>query len=244
MGRSGRSGKSKPKSAKPKCACGLEKEVGYSGSGVQYPVFSCPECGPDKVNEWERWWDKYSGLWKDPANWEEKKHHVSCMVGFMCAKFHEFYGHPYKFSFRSPVPFKDKAFTMARRILALFDGDARRAANYVKWAFHFKVRSRNYPITSFGFFASEKFVLEYEHARARAAVLRRSTPLPEEFLVWCRGDEAEIFELQELATWDDLNGLVTHVKCYGADNTEGRVVNEAVKRGMLPAGPEYKKLEN
>jgi hypothetical protein len=191
---------------------------------------------------WKKWWDQYSQLHKDQANWQEKKHALSCLVGFFCAEYEKFYGHPYTFSVVTPQPFKNKDFTMARRILAMMDGDALRAANYIKWAFHFKVRRRSYPVRSMGFFASADFINDYNVARAQAAVLRRSTPLPPAFLAWCRENEPEIFDRTELAVWNNLNGLVAHVKARGIDGPERRVVEEAVKRGMLPPGPEYRKL--
>lgn len=211
---------------------------------MEYPVFSCPNCGPDPVNEWEKWWDRYSGLHRDPEKWSHRKHGLACLVGFMCKAYADFYGCPYRFSYTSAVPFKDKDFVMARRILAMFDGNAKIARNYVIWVYKFKVRTVKYQVTSFGFFASQKFVNEYNQARARAAVPRRAARLPADFLSWCLESEPEIFDLQELGTWNDLNGLVTHVKSYGPEGPEGRVVSEAVRRGMLPAGPEHRKLED
>lgn len=244
MAPSKKSGKSKARSGSPNCSsCGTKQEVSYGGETVQYPIFSCSSCGTER-NEWKKWWDKYSELWKDSENWNQPKHAVSCLVGFMCAEYFSFYERPFKFSYTSPVPFKDKAFTMARRILAMFDGNARRAANYVKWVYHFKVKTRNYPVTSFGFFASQKFAMEYEHARARSKALRRSTPLPEDFLSWARSNEPDTVEEEQLRTWNDLNGLVTHVQCFGSDGGEGRIVAEAVKRGLLPAGPKHRQLED
>lgn len=208
---------------------------------MQYPVFSCSECGQQE-SIWKKWWDTYSQLHKEPGNWQEKKHSLSCLVGFFCAEYEKFYGHPYTFSVVTPQPFKNKDFTMARRILAMLEGDALRAANYIRWAFQFKVRRRNYPVRSLGFFASSDFINDYNLARAQAAILRRSTPLPEDFLAWCHESEPDIFELEELADWNDLNGLVTHVKQYGSQSVQGRVVAEAVRRGMLSAGPQHRDL--
>lgn len=191
---------------------------------------------------WKKWWDQYSQLHKDQVNWQEKKHALSCLVGFFCAEYEKFYGHPYIFSIATPQPFKNKDFTMARRILAMLDGDALRAANYIRWAFQFKVRPRNYPVKSLGFFAMSNLINDYNLARTQSAVLRRSTPLPPAFLVWCRESEPEIFNKTEFTIWNNLNGLVAHVKARGTDGPEKRVVEEAVKRGMLPPGPEYRKL--
>jgi hypothetical protein len=53
-----------------------------------------------------------------------------------------------------------------------------------------------------------------------------------------------VFEERQLETWNDLNGIVSEVKCYGSEGAAGEVAEEAVRRGMLPPGPEYRKLED
>jgi len=218
--------------------------VSYAGDGVEYPVFFCPSCGPDKRNEWELWWSEYRLLWQDNSKWEEPKHRLPCLLGFFCAKYADLYGNPFRFTYASPNPYTSKDFIMGRRLLAMFDGDAKAARTYLKWVFAFKIRNTNYVVSSLGFFVSQKFVAEYMHAKARSRVLRRSSPLPTDFVEWCLANEPEIFDRQELETWNDLNGLVTHVKHYGKDDTESRVVTEAVRRGMLPRGPDYVRLED
>lgn len=218
--------------------------MSYGGDGVEYPVFVCPVCGPDKRNEWELWWKEYRFLWRDNGKWDEPRHMLPCLVGYFCAKFAELYGYPFRFKYTNPNPYKSKDFIMGRSLLAMFDGDAKAARTYVRWVFAFKIRSTNYVISSLGFFASQKFVAEYMHARARSRVLRRSTPLPTEFVEWCLANEPDVFEHRELETWNDLNGLVTHVKYYKRDDTESRVAAEAVRRGMLPRGPDYVRLED
>ena len=133
---------------------------------------------------------------------------------------------------------------MARRLLAMFDGNAKMVKNYIKWVFHFKVKNTNYQVTSLGFFVSEKFQQEYYHARSRAKVIRRSTPLPETFLSWCKENIPEIFELRSLSTWNDLNGCISYVKNRGKNDTIKTVLNEAVKRGLLKSADEFKRLED
>lgn len=218
--------------------------MSYAGDGVQYPVFVCPACGPDQRNEWELWWKEYRFLWQDNAKWDDSRHKLPCLMGFFCAKYAEFYGHPFHFLYATPNPYKGKDFIMARRLLAMFEGDAKAARTYMKWVFAFRIRNANCAIRSVGFFVSQKFVAEYMQARARSRTLRRSTPLPTEFIGWCCENEPDVFERQELETWNDLNGLVTHVRQYGIDDTENRVVAEAVRRGLLPPGPDYVKLED
>ncbi len=190
------------------------------------------------------WWSSYRFLWQDNEKWEEPKHRISCLMGFFCAKYMEMYGTPFRFKYDTTKPYTSKDFIMGNRLLTMFDGDAKAARTYVKWVFAFKIRRPEYVIGGFSFFVSQKFVAEYMLARTRSKVLRRSTPLPTAFIEWCLANEPDVFELHELENWNQLNGLVTYVKHWGMENTQGRVVMEAMRRGMLPQGPEYARLED
>jgi hypothetical protein len=224
--------------------CKKEKEVLFEGDGVQYPVFFCADHGPDKVNVWKDWWDKYHDRWcQNNDFWDQPKEKPSCLMSYFCHKFKLHYGFPYTLDYSNPIPYKNKDFTMVRRILAMFDGNARRAKNYIDWVFAKRIKGTNYTINSLGFFASSKLANEYNAARLKSQTLRRSTHLPWSFLQWCSENCPEIFDKQELATWNDLNGLITHISSYGEDNIEGYVVAEAVKRNMLKDKYSYKKLE-
>jgi len=232
------------KSGPPKCVCGLEKEITFERDGeAEYPVFSCPEHGPDKRNEWALWWKTYKDRWKEDRYWDKNADKLSCLVGYFCHLYFKFYDHPYVFAFSNPNPYRDKDFVMARRILTMFKWNAREAKVYLRWVFQKRVRTPNYSIHSLGFFASQKFVNEYFHAKARSKVLRRSTSLPKDFLKWCEETCPEIFQAQELSTWNDLNGLISHILSYGESGVENNVLEEAVKRGLLTDKYTYRKLE-
>ena len=229
---------------RPRCEfCNKEKTVEYQGNGIQYPIYSCPEHGPDERNEWELWWIKYHDRFKSKEYWKSSKDRPSCVVGYFCNEYQKFYGFTYVLDYGSPIPYTNKEFKAARKILTMFGDDFMMVPDYIKWVFAKRVKNTKKTITSFGFFATPDFANSYKAARARSVVLKRSTGLPTDFLEWCRSNHSDIFDKQELNTWNDLNGLVTHVKCYGTDNTEGLVVQEAISRGLL-SGMEHKKLED
>ena len=233
-----------PKKTKIKCkVCGEIKDVVFEGNDIQYPIFSCPNHGPDKTNAWLNWKDKYSLLWKDKDAWERPRDKVSCLVGYFCHQFKEFYEYPYSFDVSSPIPFQTKDFVVARKILAMFNGDAKEARVYVKWMFAKKMKQRKKALTGMGFFAIANYVNEFKYAKKQSAILKRYTYLPKEFINWCQSNYREIFLRQELATWNDLNGLVTFIKSYGEDNIEGKIVNEAVRQGLLKSKYNFVKLE-
>lgn len=227
---------------KPKCdACGKQKEVSYEGNGIQYPVFSCPDHGPDARNEWELWWEKYSDRGMKKEYWQNKKDQPSCVVSYFCHMYNEFFGFPYIMDYSNPIPYKNKEFTMARRILAMFGEDYLHIPNYIKWVFKKRVKSTKYPVSSLGFLASSKFVNEYRAARARGAVLKRSTKIPKDFLQWCKENYPKVVEYHELESFNDLNILIALVETF-SESAEAAVIDEARKRKILPESG-YAQLE-
>jgi len=230
------------KNSKPSCViCGKQKEVTYEGNGIQYPVFSCPDHGLDTRNEWELWWEKYSTLGLKKECWHNKKDRPSCVVSYFCNKFQEFFGFPFVMDYSNPLPYKNKEFTMARRIIVMFGDDYILIPNYIRWVFNKRVKTQKYPVNSLGFFASSKFVNEYRAARARSAKPTRSTNIPEDFLQWCKEHYPVVVEYHELESYNDLNMLVA-LSDSNVDGAEVAVVNEARKRGLLPESG-YAQLE-
>jgi hypothetical protein len=136
---------------------------------------------------------------------------------------------------------------MARRLLAMFEGNAWEVAQYIKWGFPNVVKNPQYCVTGLGFFTKADIAIRFKNIRAQSRVIRRRTPLPKDFLEWCQANHPDIFERQELHTWNDLNGIVTHVKSYGLENVEGFIVEEAIRRRLLISGEDgvqYRKLED
>lgn len=210
--------------------CGEEKEVSFEGNGVQYPVFSCPKHGPDERNEWELWWNKYSDRGLKKEFWHNKKDRPSCVVSYFCHQYEGFYGFPYVMDYSNPIPYKNKDFTMARRIITMFGDNYLYIPNYIKWVFLKKVKSRKYLLNSLGFFASAKFVNEYMSARARYKKPKRSSSIPKDFLEWCKKNYPRVVEYHELESYNDLNMLSVAQN----EKDEKMVIAEARKRGILP----------
>lgn len=232
----------KKKISKHNCSkCGSKLEVVFEGDGIQYPVFSCPEHGVQN-NEWEKWWNIYSSRWKEKEYWNKPADKPSCILGYFCNKYAEFFGYSYSLQISSPIPYSSKDFVMIRRLLSMFDSDAKEVMIYIKWMFAKKIR-KNYPITSLGFFTSANLINEYKHAKLNSMILKRYSLLPNCFINWCKETHQEIFEKHELKDWNDLNSLVSYIKTYGDDNIEGKIVNEAVSRGLLENKDTFKKLE-
>jgi hypothetical protein len=231
---------------KIKCSqCELNLEIVFEGDKVQYPIFSCPTHGGK--NEWKKWWEEYSTIWQKKECWENVKDKPSCLLGYFCHKYFEFYSYPFTFDISNPVPYKGKEFTMIRRLIAMFDGDAKEAAKYVKWTFHKKIQTKKRAITSIGFFVNSNMVNEYKHEKAQSLLIKRCTMLPEDYLDWCCKECPEIFEKHDFKTWNDLNALVSYFKVYKIKDVEYNVLMEAVNRKLLSqknGEPDFRPLED
>lgn len=227
--------------------CGLETIVEFVEDGAaQYPVFSCLKHGIQR-NDWQKWWQEYSERWRDKKFWDSPKDKLSCVIGYFCHKYKEFYGWPYIFDMSSPIPYKNKDFTMGRRILSMFDGNVGECLVYVKWVFKKKVKTRKRKVTSLGFFTLPEFANEYRQEKNNSQILKRCSLLPKDFLEWCENECPEV-SAKGLKTWNDLNALISFVDAFGKDVLENRVVEEATSRGLLKTGadgkPEFRKLED
>jgi hypothetical protein len=218
---------------KPKCKiCKKEKQIEYEGDRVQYPVFSCPEHGIE-TNEWEKWWNNYSDRGLSKEYWHDKRERPSCVVSYFCNQYYEFYGFPYTLDYSNPIPYKNKEFTMARRIISMFGENYKYIPNYIKWVFKKKVKNRKYPVNSLGFFASSQFVNEYNAARERANKPKRSSSIPERFLQWCRDSYPKIVDYHELQSLNDLNMLIGIAEA-DPQSEEMNVIREARLKGIIP----------
>jgi hypothetical protein len=218
----------------PKCKiCGLTKEITFEGDVVLYPCYSCPKHGPDEINEWKIWWDKYSKIGLKKEYWIDKKNIPSCIISFFCFKFKEFYNFNYTMDYTSPIPYKNKEFTMARRIMTMFGEEYMQIPNYIKWVFMKKIKNTKYSLTSLGFFASSKFINEYKYARSLKNKINRSTPLPMEFLQKLEKDYQNFIKNNEIRTFNDLNILIFTAQEY-KNSQEAEIVNEAKKFKLIP----------
>lgn len=211
--------------------CNKKLEIIFRGDKIQYPVFSCPEHGEMK-NEWERWYDEYSTRWQEKERWLKNNEKLSCLIGYFCHKFFEFYGFSYTFDISNPIPYKNKDFMNGRKILSLLDNDAIDAKIYIRWVFEKKIVTTKRKITSLGFFVSSQFVNEYKYIKSQNTKITRSTELPNEFLNWCKNN-TQIFEKHSLKTVNDLVMLISYSRKFPLSESEEKVLNEAVNFKLI-----------
>jgi len=202
------------------------------------PIYTCDKCG-DQDLTWKKFYNEYLQLFRQKDNWDDKKGQVSCIIGFFCHMYEEFYNTPYVFVPRNPNPFGAKECKDTWSLLAAFNGNAHEVRKYVYWLFK-KGINKNTIITHFGYINTPGLIRKYNVYAKRKYTLRRESKLPVVFVNWCNEHVPAIFEKYALDTMNDLGALVSYVEYYsdemGQQSNERRVLEIAEKHNLVKNG--------
>ena len=200
------------------------------------PIFMCDEC-QDLDLTWKKFYTEYLQLYKEKDNWNIEKNKVTCVIGFFCRMYKDFYGTEYIFVPQSPNPYSCKECKDAWKLLATFKGDANEVRKYIFWVFKKLIR-KNTNMTSFGYINSPGIIRKYNLQNVKKHSITRSTKLPTEFITWCTENASNLFNQYELSTVNDLGALLSLVKFYGADELkeENMAIQMAEKLNLIKNG--------
>lgn len=196
------------------------------------PVFVCDKCG-GRNETWKKFYAEYLGLYVAKENWEQPKHHVSCVLGLFCAKYREKYHTDYVFVPSNPNPYSAKEVKDIRTMLATFQNQALEVRRYILWAFQYGLGS-NAQITSLAYLNAPGLVRKFKLWDQKRNVLTRSTPLPREFLDWCKDNQPTIFTKHSLETLNDLGAILNYARTYPDDSgIELKVLERATELKLI-----------
>jgi hypothetical protein len=200
------------------------------------PIFTCEKCG-DRELTWKKFYDEYLQLFRDKSNWGVKKHQVSCIIGFFCHMYKEFYGTDYVFVPQNPNPYGCKEVKDSLKLLATFSGNAHDVRKYIFWVFK-KIIKQSTNLTAFAYINSPSIIRKYKLYAEKKNRLTRSSKLPKQFLDWCKQNAPELFDKYELETMNDLGALSSYLKEY--DDGTDQFVDE---RGVVSEARKYKLIK-
>lgn len=202
------------------------------------PIYTCDKCGDQELT-WKKFYNEYLQLFRQKENWDNKKDQVSCIIGFFCYLYEEFYSTKYVFVPKNPNPYGAKECKDAWSLLAAFNGNAHGVRKYLYWLFKRGI-NKNTTITHFGYVNTPGLIRKYNLYAKKKKMLRRESKLPEKFLEWCRENEPEVFEKYNLETMNDLGAMQSYYKTYkenGIDLTcESNVITYASSLGLIKHG--------
>lgn len=197
------------------------------------PIFTCNKC-EDKELTWKKFYNEYLQLFKDKDNWDSDKDKISCIIGFFCYMYEEFYQTSYIFVPQNPNPYGSKECKDAWKLLATFENDAHAVRRYIHWVFKKLIRGST-NITAFGYINSPGIIRKYNLYVQKKQSFSRASTLPSEFIKWCKTNVPEIFDEYELTTMNDLGALLSFVKFYNTnDNSkEKKIILMAEKLKLI-----------
>jgi len=193
----------------------------------------CDVCGDTDLT-WKKFYQEYLLLYRKRENWSNKKHQISCVIGFFCFCYKQFYGVDYIFVPQNINPYSCKECRDAILILKAFSS-ADIARKYIYWFFN-KFLHSSIEISSLGYLNSPSIVRKYNLYRARNQSLRRSSSLPPQLIEWCKNNIPEIFNMYSLDTMNDLGGLLKYYNSNSNLGTPERVLISKAKEMKLISG--------
>jgi len=202
------------------------------------PIFTC-DCCQDKDLTWKKFYCEYLNLFRVKENWDDKKHQVSCIIGYFVYCYQEKFGTNYVFVPKNPNPYGSKECTDSWALLAAFNGNAHEVRRYLHWLFNRGISNKT-EITSFGYITTPGLIRKYNLYAKNKNVLSRSSELPKTFLEWCKQNFPDIVENYSLSTMNDLGALLSFVKYYDktiqSSDPMRVVLAEAEKYNLIISG--------
>lgn len=197
------------------------------------PIFTCELCGNTDLT-WKKFYDEYLQLFNDKDNWDAEKHKISCIIGFFCHMYKEFYNTDYIFVPQNPNPYSSKECKNAQELLVVFKGNAHETRRYIYWLFK-KVIKKSTAIVSFGYINTPDIIRKYMIYSQRKNKLDRSSLLPQSFIEWCKINTSGLFAKYELSTMNDLGALLTFVGQNELLKEENDAIKKAIELGLVTA---------
>lgn len=200
------------------------------------PIFTCDKCGHQDL-AWQKFYQEYMSYYQNKDNWDNKKHHVVCVLGFFMHMYEKRYGTKYVLVPKNPNVFGNKEIKDIWELLGAFDGNAHSVRKYLYWLFKRGLNS-NVTITHFGYVNTPGLIRKYNLYASKKHVLKRESKLPSKFIEWCKENVPSIFDDYTLETMNDLGAL--HV--YASDgllqdyDNERSVIGQAEALGLIKDG--------
>jgi len=199
--------------------CGGIYETLYTED--ETPYLKCDKCAHE-LKDWVKWESEYKDYWNSPDKWNEKKNHITCLLGFFAEKYRNEYEFEYSWSLNEKGLFRGPEANILRRIYKTFNMDPLIVRKYIEWYFDFKVRRRKKKITSLSFLAVSALMNEFKIFHKKARTITRDRKLPEGMCRWIK-DFAPVVEEFNMHDYGDLKHMLTLF-------TSGQIKDEQINK--------------
>lgn len=187
--------------------CGGVLLTEYSESNI--PALVCELCG-HRVDDWQKWDQQYKLLWEDKTCWNDKRNHLSCILGYFCAIYKDSYGLDFTISLNENGLFRGPEMNIFRRIYSMLGSDALVVKDYIDYFFQVRVKQRKKKISSLGSLAVPDIIQEFKLAAKKAEQIDRNTALPPKMIEWVNKFTPDVNRTMVLKDFGDLNVLLKY----------------------------------
>ena len=164
--------------------------------------------------------------WKDNKAWNSLD-----VLGYFCFKYEQARGVPFLFT-NTKDPFRSKEVAIAARLMTIFK--CREAVkNYLDWLFDVKNGTRGFEVFGVGSATQNWIINEYNCSKSKKKKITRTTPLPEEYVKWCKENISSLTNDYELETYGNLKTLLGMVEGNYAEEPVIRAVARAREVGII-----------
>lgn len=188
--------------------CGGVLETHYKDNT---PFLVCDKCGFE-IKDWIKWETQYKDLWKSKDNWNDKKNHLTILLGYFCARYKDYYQIDYTLSLNEKGLFRGPEINVLRRVYSMLNSDPWIVKDYIDYVFQVKIHKRKKRVTSLSFLAVVDIIQEFKFAVKQSEKVDRSTKLPEKMVAWVNQHAPEVLDFVSLSDFGDLKLLLTHYK--------------------------------
>lgn len=166
------------------------------------------------------------GLWKENDSWVALD-----LLGYFCFKYEECYKKDFIFG-PCKNPFSSKEMKRAAELMSLLV-NKESAKKYIDWAFDVKAKNKGFNIFSIAILTNSWLLNEFNVFAAKKLEKNRTTPLPEDFVEWCKDCAPMIFDNYEVRIIGNVKTFDGMVRQGYANDDMVKIVSEAKKRGII-----------
>lgn len=194
--------------------CGGLYEVHFQDDTI--PYLKCDKC-EHELKDWIKWEEEYKEYWKDDSKWEEKKNHITCILGYFAEHYVRHYKINYSWSLNEKGLFRGPEANILRRVYSSFDKDPATVRKYIDWNFEVKVKRKKKKITSLSFLAVPAVMNEFKILNRKNKQIHRDKKLPTGMLKWINVHAKEVEDFN-MGDYGDLKHMLEIYKGGGLDS--------------------------
>lgn len=138
--------------------------------------------GVNKTGELSAWWVKFFERIRGFNDIEVSKWADQEILGYLCSKYEQLYGHSFSFSLKGSPSRCDEMFAIKKIKMVLNSDNPKLIKEYIDWVFASKLEGKQTKIVSMKYFMTPGICNEFKHHHIKKSKISRTTQLPNDVI--------------------------------------------------------------